>query len=501
MITDILQYLDQAATSFPERIAYEEEHDKISFLELKKRADSMGTALLKQGCSNGTVAIYMRKGMKMVSAFLGVASANNSYCPLDLAMPVERLNIILSTLEPCALCVSRDLWKQAQQLDYSGKILVYEELIQESEENKLLTRARKSRTDMDPLYIIFTSGSTGVPKGVVLPQRAVIDYMEWVTQRFRFTEKDRIGNQAELFFDLSVQDIYAPLVSGCCTVFFPPGIFSRPAELVKMLKEREITITLWTPSAYGIVSSLDGITEVLPSALRMIMFCGEVMPCKTLNYWRKKLPGITYVNLYGPTEAAVACTYYIIEKTFLDEEIIPIGIPCENTAILVLDEDGNEIKPEQTGKGFVGELCVKGSCLALGYCKNQEKTSEAFVQNPKNQAYPDFIYRTGDLVYWLDGNLMYVSRKDFQIKHMGYRIELGEIECACMALEGIAECACVYREESKRLMLYYTGKVWDNREMKEKLSERLPHYMIPNRVVHLEKMPHNRNGKIDRKIL
>ena len=501
MITDILQYLDRAAESFPQRIAYEEENKKISFLELKNRADSIGTALLKQGCSGGTVAIYMKKGVDMVSAFLGAASAADSYCPLDYAMPTERLRMILSTLEPCAICVGEDMLEQFTELGYTGKVLIYEDLVREFSDDLLLSMARRSRTDMDPLYIIFTSGSTGVPKGVVLPQRAVIDYLEWITHRFDFSENDRIGNQTELFFDLSVQDVYAPILTGCCTVFFAPGIFSRPAELVKTLDEKRITITIWTPSAYGIVSSLDAINDVIPSKLRLVMFAGEVMPCKTLNYWRNRVSQAMYVNIYGPTEAANICTYYIIDKEFADDDVLPIGVPCENIKVLVLDEHDNEIKPEQSGKEFIGELCAKGTCLALGYYKNPEKTKEVFIQNPLNHAYPERIYRTGDLVYYLDGKIMYSSRKDFQIKRMGYRIELGEIECACTALDKIAECACVYKADSKRLLLYYTGAAWDGKEMKAKLSERLPHYMIPNRVIHLDEMPHNHNGKIDRKEL
>ena len=290
-------------------------------------------------------------------------------------------------------------------------------------------------------------------------------------------------------------------MTGCCTVFFAPGIFSRPAELVKTLDEKRITITIWTPSAYGIVSSLDAINDVIPSKLRLVMFAGEVMPCKTLNYWRNRVSQAMYVNIYGPTEAANICTYYIIDKEFADDDVLPIGVPCENIKVLVLDEHDNEIKPEQSGKEFIGELCAKGTCLALGYYKNPEKTKEVFIQNPLNHAYPERIYRTGDLVYYLDGKIMYSSRKDFQIKRMGYRIELGEIECACTALDKIAECACVYKADSKRLLLYYTGAAWDGKEMKAKLSERLPHYMIPNRVIHLDEMPHNHNGKIDRKEL
>lgn len=212
-----------------------------------------------------------------------------------------------------------------------------------------------------------------------------------------------------------------------------------------------------------------------------------------------------FVNLYGPTEAAVACTYYVVKRQFKDDEALPIGIPCENTGIVVLDEENRCVYAgDRDGEGnpVQGELCVTGSSLALGYYADPEKTAKAFIWNPCNSFYPERIYRTGDLVYYgEDGNLMYVSRRDFQIKHMGYRIELGEIEAVAGLLDGVKECACVYEEVKKRMVLYYTGVRWENRRMKGQLARMLPHYMIPNRICHLKELPHNRNGKLDRKAL
>lgn len=497
MITNIMEYLVRAGRQFGGRCAYEDDTEAVTFSEMEQRAQILGTALVKAGVESGTVAVYMKKSVAMVSSFFGAVACGCSYSPMDTGMPGERLKLILDTLEPAAVLTTGEFAEKIRDMGYEGPVILYEESLGTAAEPGLLAERRRKVIDTDPLYIIFTSGSTGVPKGVVLPHRAVIDYVEWVTERFRFRPEDVLGNQAELFFDLSVQDVFAPIACGCRTVFLPHELFSSPAALMEALRERQITVIVWAPSALCMIANLNGMEAVLPDCLRLVMFCGEVMPCKQLNYWIARLPHVKFVNLYGPTETAEVCTYYVIDKKFEDGDVLPIGIPCENTDILVLNE-GN--KPVQGSE--VGELCVRGTSLALGYYRNPEKTGEAFVRNPCNPYYPELIYRTGDLVYYGENhNLMYVSRKDFQIKHLGYRIELGEIETVAGVQTGIRDCACVYDDKKKRIVLFYTGEAWDNAVLKEALSGRLPHYMIPNRIFHLDIMPYNRNGKIDRKAL
>jgi len=499
MVSSILEYLDRTAECYGDKVAYEDSAERVTFRQLKQRISCIGGALLHEGIHKGTMAVYMEKSVAAISAFFGAEAAGCSYCPLDTKMPAERLRVVLETLNPPAICTTRELAAKIGHMGYGDKIVIYEELLNGKSDEEQLRLIRKARIDTDPLYVLFTSGSTGVPKGVMIPHRAVIDYLEWITKKFDFQFQDVIGNQGELFFDLSVQDVYAPILCGCKTILLPRNIFASPAELVCQMKEKGITLTFWIPSAYGLVANLDGMRAAVPTSLRVAMACGEVMPCKQLNYWRKHLPDTMFVNLYGPTEAAVACTYYIVNRTFHDEESLPIGVPCENTDILVLDEENRLVDKENGG---IGELCIRGSSLALGYYGNPEMTEAAFVQNPCNSVYKEIIYRTGDLVYYgTDGNLMYVSRKDFQIKHLGYRIELGEIEAAAGLVEGVEECACIYDNLKKRILLFYTGKPWDGKNFKEVLAKRLPHYMIPNRIVHLEVMPHNRNGKLDRRYL
>ncbi len=496
MVASILDYLEWSAEQYSDSEAYEDGNEIVTFREMRERAERIGTAFLRKGISHGTVLVYMKKSAAMVSAFFGITACGCSYCPVDTQMPEERLRMVFHILKPSAIVVAEALGEKIKSFEAVAPVFVYEELVQEMKDAKLLKGARRG-IDTDPLYILFTSGSTGVPKGVAIPHRAAMDYVEWFTGKFGLQKGDALGNQAELYFDLSVQDVYAPVICGCKTVFLSPSLFSTPDGLMSALLEKNITAISWVPSALCLVANLDGMACHVPECLRLVTFCGEVMPCKQLNYWRSRLPHTDFVNLYGPTEATVACTYYPIVREFSDEEALPIGVPCENTKILVLNEKDEPVKGDE-----IGELCVLGSSLALGYYGSPEKTKEVFVQNPCNPDFPERIYRTGDLVYYgEDQNLMYVSRKDFQIKHLGYRIELGEIETAAGVQEGMKECACIYDEEKKRILLYYTGEQWDSRELKTALSKRLPQYMIPNRVCYLEEMPHNRNGKVDRKQL
>lgn len=230
-------------------------------------------------------------------------------------------------------------------------------------------------------------------------------------------------------------------------------LFSNPVSLLSYLKDNRISTIFWVPSALIMVAKLRALKNVdLGDTLKRVLFCGEVMPNKQLNYWRSFLPNVLYSNLYGPTEITDACTFYTVNREFTDDESLPIGKPMRNTEILVLDEKDHLVLPSDRKK--IGELCVKGTCLAVGYFRNPEKTKEAFVQNPLNMNYEEKIYRTGDYVTYNEyEELMYVGRKDYQIKHMGHRIELGEIETAVSSLEGFSCCCCLYDEKKSKIVL------------------------------------------------
>ncbi len=245
------------------------------------------------------------------------------------------------------------------------------------------------------------------------------------------------------------------------------------------------------------VANLKGLEACRPKYLKKILFCGEVMPNKQLNIWRKELPDALYANLYGPTEITDVCTYYVVDREFQDDDLLPIGRPCENTRIYVLNE-----KDEPVCDGESGELCVAGSCLALGYYNNVEKTLEAFIQNPVNNRYEEKIYRTGDIVKYNEkGELLFLSRKDSQIKHMGHRIELGEIEAACEGVEQIENCVCSYDSQNSRIVMFYIGREIDAKDVGAYLKKKIPEYMIPNDFIRCTAFPYNANGKIDRKEL
>ena len=223
-------------------------------------------------------------------------------------------------------------------------------------------------------------------------------------------------------------------------------------------------------------------------------FGGEAIPAKQLMQWKEAVPNATFVNVYGPTETSVDTTYYVVDRDFADDEIVPIGRHCENKCILVLNEDDKPVAVNEPG-----ELCMRGSGRALGYYNNKMKTEEVFVQNPLHDLYEDKIYRTGDIVKYNErGELLFVSRKDFQIKHMGNRIELGEIESAVNSIDGITNATCIYDRPGEKIVLYYTTNDGKEKDIVNIVKDKLPKYMFPNLVFLLSRMPYNSNGKIDR---
>ena len=495
MIRNILDYLEQSARHYPDKIAFADEMSTCTYKELWETARSVGTKLANYVPPRSPVPVFMEKRVETIYAFLGAVYAGCFYVLLDPKLPLERLKQILQTLQSEVLVLHPDYEKQFKALEYERNVVNILEAVQEEEDAVLLETIREQRLDIDPLYAIFTSGSTGIPKGVLVSHRSVIDFMEEFVDIFGITDKDVIGNQAPFDFDVSVKDIYSTLKTGATMQIIPKKLFSFPTKLLDYLDEREITTLIWAVSALCIVTTLKGLEYKVPQKVNKIIFSGEVMPIKHLNEWKKYLPDAFYANVYGPTEITCNCTYYIVDREFQPGESLPIGQPFPNEKVFLLDEENQLVR--EAGKK--GEICVSGTALSLGYYRNPEQTEKVFVQNPLNEKYLERIYRTGDMAYYgYDGYLYFASRKDFQIKHMGHRIELGEIELAMELAEGIRRACCTYDESENKIVAFYEGEA-EKQQIVRALGKKLPAYMIPNVWVKLDRLPITKNGKIDRK--
>jgi len=489
LVTD---YLEDTVARFPDKVALVDEARQVKFGEFQLESKKIATKLISMGLEKQPVAVYMNKSVEAIETFLGVAYSRNFYSPIDIRMPASRVEKILETLQPKVVITKRECLIDPSIFG-DTPILFFDELMEGEADAEAVTAVTKRAIDTDLLYVLFTSGSTGTPKGVIICHRSVIDYTEWVAKTFDVDENHIFGNQAPFYFDNSVLDIYQMLKTGATLNIIPEKLFIFPIKLLEYIAEQKINIVFWVPSALCLVANLKALGKRDITCLKKILFAGEVMPNKQLNMWRRELPDALYANLYGPTEITVDCTYYIVDREFADSDSLPIGIPCDNSGILILNANDELVQGDE-----IGELCVRGTSLSFGYYNNPEKTAAAFVQNPLNTQYPEIIYRTGDLVKYNElGEIIYCSRKDFQIKHMGHRIELGEIETAVSSLEGIQLCCSLYDDNRQKIVLFYTGELED-KEISEKLKDLVPEYMIPNRYKKLDEMPINLNGKIDR---
>lgn len=495
---NVLEYLESAVAKWPEKVAYSngDPDSDITFADVFKRSAAIGSGLYSKGYYKEPVVVFMKKHPNAIVAFYGCVYGGNYYVPIDEEMPRFRVDLILSNLKPRAMICDSETIEIAREMNYEGEIFLYDEIITSSVDIEAIDSIRSRQIDTDPIYIVFTSGSTGVPKGVVACHRSVIDYIENLSEVLEFNHDTIFGNQTPLYFDACLKELYPTLKFGATAVIIPKSLFMFPIKLVEFLNEHKINTVCWVVSALTMISSFKTFDKIKPEYLHTIAFGSEVFPIKQLNIWRECLPEAKFTNLYGPTEATGMCCYFKVDRDFALDDVVPIGGPFNNTEILLLND-----KNELAADGETGEICVRGTSLTLGYYGNFEKTNEVFVQNPLNKFYPELIYRTGDIGKRNErGELVFVSRKDYQIKHMGHRIELGEIEVNVNLLNEIKTCCCVYDKEKDKIKLYYVGDM-TSAEIIAVLKEKLPRYMIPNKVEQLEVMPLTANGKIDRKKL
>ena len=495
---NILEYLEETAAVVPEKIAFSTGKESRSFGEIYSTARRVGSFLSHRGYFGEPIVVLMEKHPDTISSFLGTIYAGCYYVCLDGSMPLSRMELILERLSPRALLFDRRNQKVASALTEAHPDLAaypFTEAAEEEIDEICLASLREKQIDTDPIYVVFTSGSTGVPKGVIACHRSVIDYTENLCLALGFSRDSVFANQTPLFFDAPLKEIMPTLKYGATTYFVPKMLFSFPVPLVEYLNTYRINTVCWVVSALTQISGLGALERVKPEYLTTVAFGSEVFPRKQYELWREALPNARFFNLYGPTEATGMSCYWPA-RPLAEDETIPIGRPFRNTGILLLDDDGNEVKD-----GEIGEICIRGTCLTMGYCNDVERTDAVFTQNPRNRFYHELIYRTGDLGYRNPhGELVFRCRKDYQIKLMGRRIELGEIEAAAAKCAGVAFAVAVFDEDKQRITLFYVGSPEDA-DLLSHLKTALPSYMIPARIEKRDAMPFTPNGKIDRRAL
>lgn len=496
MRKNILQYLEVTAARLPDKTAFSDGTDQVTFREVLDAAERIGSVLAGAGYAHEPVPILMERHPFELCAFFGVVDAGCFYVALDSSMPEARMKKILENTRARVMICDRKNEKTARALLPDGQVYLYDEMVKWERCPELLAGIRRHQIDTDPVYIVFTSGSTGTPKGVIACHRSVIDYAESLCEALPFDENTVFGNQTPLFFDAPLKEILPTVKLGATTCLIPKKLFLFPVKLVEFLNEQRINTVCWVVSALTMVSSLGTFRTVRPTTLTTVCFGSEVFPRPQYDLWRETLPEAEFFNLYGPTEATGMSCFWPCNRVLSPDEPIPIGMPFDNTDILLIDEEGKQVAP-----GEVGEICMRGTCVTLGYFNNPDKTAAAFTENPLHSAYPELIYRTGDLgKYNAYGELVFLSRKDQQIKHQGHRIELGEIEAAAAECKGVQLACAVYDDENKRIRLFYTGTV-SSAELLSCLRQTLPRYMIPAVICKLDVMPQTPNGKLDRKAL
>ena len=501
MIKNVLDYFNQTVQRVPDKKAVIHNDLSISFMELDKKSHILASYILdltdKKAIS--PVAVYLPKCIDTIISDIGITISSNYFSNLDVKTPAERIGNILKLMKP-ALIITNNQYK-ANLLkidDIEIPILNLDDIDWEREINnhQLIQTRLDNRIDTDPFCIINTSGSTGTPKGVILNHRSFFDFLNWSFDTFHFNGDEIIGSLSPIVFDIYDYEICLMMFKGSSMVLLDASLAAFPIKLLQELQSKRVSFCFWVPTIMVNIANMKLLDKIDLPDLKTIWFAGEVFPTKQFNVWKRHLPNTVFANLYGPIEITLDCIFYIVDKEMDDNEPLPIGYPCNNTDILLLNDEDQKCKVEE-----IGEICVRGTSLAMGYYNNPEKTAAAFVQNPLNKSYPELIYRTGDLAY-LDksGVIMFKGRKDSLVKHMGYRIELGEIEHIIVnKLKLVKNCCVVYNFTKKEIVLFYEKQDNLNEvEIRRALSKEFPRYMIPTVYIAVDELPRNTNGKIDR---
>ena len=483
-----LSYLNATADRLPDKLSFSDGENGLTFAELRRAVAGVGACLKSKGAMAEPVGVLMERSAYEIAAFLGVLEAGCFYVPLDEQMPRERLERIVRNLCPRFIVADEKHLPAAERLCPAAEHILYSGAAAFPGPDRL-----RDESEGDPLaYVVFTSGSTGEPKGVSIRESSLMDYAATLPEALGFDDSLIFGIQSPLYFDAWLKELLGVMVKGATAYLIPRELFVNPMALIGYINGRKINALCWVSSAFSLVSRLRTFYAVVPEHVKLICFGSETFPVKQLAAWQKACPDARIFQLYGATECTGMSVYHPVIGPQDPDKPVPVGRPFPGTSLLLLNDQG---RPDEEG-----EIALGGKCVMAGYYKDPERTEAVLIPDPVGDLGLTF-YRTGDIGRFDEnGDLVFIGRRDQQIKHMGHRVELGEIEAAAMSLKGVHEAVCCYVADRQRIDLFYTGPAqpWD---LVVGLKVKLPGYMTPNRTEQRSELPHLPNGKIDRRAI
>jgi amino acid adenylation domain-containing protein len=495
--TPIHKLFEQQVERTPDSTAAIFEDSSLTYKELNSRANHLAFQLIGQGVTpDSLVGVFMERSLEMIVALLAVLKAGGAYLPIDPDYPEERIRFMIEKSQVGWLLTQSHL--AASAAASGAKIIVVDHTALAG------APAANPQTPVEPAhlaYMIYTSGSTGRPKGALNTHRALTNRLVWMQETYHLTTRDAVLQKTPFSFDVSVWELFWPLLSGSRLIFAKPGGQRDSDYLIDLIIKYQITTVHFVPSMLR--AFLENPRVKRCAALRRVICSGEALPADLQEKFFDRLSAGLH-NLYGPTEAAVDVTYWQCRRDDTQRSV-PIGRPIANTKIYIVDKSLHPVPI-----GIPGELLIGGIAVGRGYYREPELTAAKFIPDPFSKDPEARVYRTGDLArYRPDGNIEFIGRADSQIKLRGFRIELGEIEARLAEHPGIREAAVVAQTDhagEPRIVGYYTsrplpGVNLESRELRAHLLIHLPEYMVPAAFVELERLPLTPNGKLDRKKL